>query len=115
MSEEKWICPGCKGENPGTSKYCLTCGAPRFTNLSDLFAKKEPEEKLDFAELKEKRDPHGRLQAVSYSFWSNGMMMNSHEESEVTLKYVDDKEAELVIRFESGMRDGAKDVYRVSA
>ncbi len=110
---EKWICPACKGENAGTAKFCLTCGAPRFENTMELSAKEEPEEPLSFSELKERREPHGALRSVSYSFYANGMMINSHEESEVTLKRLDNKEAELFLRKESGITGGSRDRYRV--
>ena len=112
MSEEKWICSSCKAENTGSGKFCLTCGAPRFGNFMGMF-QEEPEENLSFSELRKKRDPHGPLRSVSYSFWANGMMMNSHEESEVTLSRLSDQEASLLIRNESGMTDGAKDVYQL--
>ncbi len=113
MSEEKWICPACKAENTGSSRFCLTCGAPRFAKVPDTV--QEEEKPLTFSELKQMREPHGALRSVSYSFWSNGMMMNSHEESEVTLKRLENDEAELLIRHESGLTGGQKDVYRVPA
>ena len=115
MSEEKWICPACKAENTGSGRFCLTCGAPRFAKVPDIVQEKEAEKPLGFAELKQMREPHGALRSVSYSFWSNGMMMYSHEESEVTLKRLENDEAELLIRYESGITGGQKDVYRIPA
>lgn len=110
---ETWICPSCGAENTGNGKFCLTCGGLRYANAAETAPEEEPEEILDFAALKQRREPHGKLYSVSYSFRANGMMANSHEESEVTLKRLESEEAELLIRNESGLNGGEKNVYRV--
>lgn len=30
----EWVCPNCKGKNPGSEKVCTTCGAPQPENVA---------------------------------------------------------------------------------
>ncbi len=137
MSQDTWKCPECGAENTG--KFCYGCGLPQtaaeaYVNRPEpprqpaapetpvhtepipaAFRPQSSQTIPTLAEVKAREVPHGPLIACAMSGWSNGMMMNSHEEHETKLALAEDGSCTLTVREESWTVGKSVSVYRADA